>query len=79
MSLQVLVLFYGDDEFKAITVSSQATAEDVLNDSDLQTQLDKAGINNRSFVCYIDRMFVHLYVHVHIDIQCVYTCMYMYM
>ena len=46
-TVQVLVLFYGDGEFESIAVSSKATAEDIINDTELQIQLDKAGINNR--------------------------------
>ena len=42
----MLVLFYREEEFEPITVSSKATAEDVVNDMDIQVQLDKAGINN---------------------------------
>ena len=42
----MLVLFYREEEFESITVSSKATAEDVVNDMDIQVQLDKAGINN---------------------------------
>ena len=45
------MLFYGEkEEFESITVSSMATAEDVVNDVDVQVQLDKAGINNR-YIC----------------------------
>ena len=50
-SQRVLVLFYGDrDEFETIVVSPKTTAEEVVNDVDIQVQLDKAGINNRLLV-----------------------------
>ena len=45
--VKVLVVFYGEGEFEALAVSSNVTAEEVVNDTDIQTQLDKTGINNR--------------------------------
>ena len=41
------MVFYGDGGFEAIAVSSNATAEEVVSDADIQIQLDKTGINNR--------------------------------
>ena len=45
--VKVLVVFYGEEEFEALAVSSNVTAEEVVNDNDIQIQLDKTGINNR--------------------------------
>ncbi|CAI7997422.1 hypothetical protein GBAR_LOCUS2146 [Geodia barretti] len=44
--VKVLVVFYGEEEFEALAVSSNVTAEEVVNDNDIQIQLDKTGINN---------------------------------
>ena len=44
----MLVLFYGDeDQFEVITVSSKATAEEIISKKDVKVALDLAGINNR--------------------------------
>jgi hypothetical protein len=47
-SQRVLVLFYGDKgQFETITVSSKATAQEIVDHRDVQVQLDIVGINNR--------------------------------
>ena len=57
--VKVLVVFYGEEEFEALAVSSNVTAEEVVNDNDIQIQLDKTGINNR-----FDNSSTSLYLHI---------------
>ena len=48
------MLFYGnEDQFETVTVSSKATAAEIINEKDVQVQLDIAGINNRYVQTYL--------------------------
>ena len=51
-------MFHGEEGFEVVAVSSKVTAGDVVSDTDIQIQLDKAGINN-----WFD----------HIPMYCIYT------